>query len=155
MLLPGRVVVDKAASPRPPEKGGGGGGTLDMEACALYCGEGGSMGRPLNGGGGGGGGGSLWATEDVMVHQQRYGNKLKKALRKRKVQRHLAPVGMQTFRVAYFAQQHGAYLHKFWASCSGALADEYRPFERRNRVEKKRMILRAVEGANSILLIRH
>ena len=57
MLLPGRVVVDKAGSSRAPEKGGGGGGTRDMEACALYWGEGGSMGRPLNGGGGGGGGG--------------------------------------------------------------------------------------------------
>lgn len=57
MLLPGRFVVDMAGSSRTPEKGGGGGGFLGMEACALYCGEGGSMGRPLNGGGGGGGGG--------------------------------------------------------------------------------------------------
>lgn len=68
MLLAGRVVVDKAGSSRPPEKGGGGGGTRDMGACALYCGEGVSIGRPLKGGGGGGGGGGLsCATEDVVI----------------------------------------------------------------------------------------
>lgn len=70
MLLPGRFVVDKAGSSRPPEKGGGGGGTRDIEACALYCGEGGSMGRPLNGGGGGGGGGLSCAIQYVMTDQQ-------------------------------------------------------------------------------------
>ena len=58
MLLPWRGVADIPGKSRPPEKGGGGGGARDREACALYCGEGGSMGRPLlNGGGGGGGGG--------------------------------------------------------------------------------------------------
>ena len=58
MLLPWRLVVEDPGKSRPPEKGGGGGGGRDREACALYCGEGGSMGRPLlNDGGGGGGGG--------------------------------------------------------------------------------------------------
>ena len=57
MLLPGRLVVDIAGSSRTPEKGGGGGGTRDTEAGTLYCGEGGSIGRPPKGGGGGGGGG--------------------------------------------------------------------------------------------------
>lgn len=57
MLLPGRVTEDGAGRSRPPEeKGGGGGGTRDMDAGALYWGEGGSIGRPLKGGGGGGGG---------------------------------------------------------------------------------------------------
>ena len=68
ILLPGRFVVDIAGSSRAPEKGGGGGGTRDIEACALNCGEGGSMGRPLNGGGGGGGGGLSCATEKVMTN---------------------------------------------------------------------------------------
>ena len=31
MLLPGRLMVDKAGSSLTPEKGGGGGGTRDME----------------------------------------------------------------------------------------------------------------------------
>ena len=68
MLLPGRFVVDKAGNSRAPENGGGGGGARDVEICALYCGEGGSMGRPLNGGGGGGGGGGglSCATREVM-----------------------------------------------------------------------------------------
>lgn len=70
MLLPGRFEVDKASSSLPPEKGGGGGGTLDMEACTLYCGEGGSMGRPLNGGGGGGGGGLSCVTVAIVTDQQ-------------------------------------------------------------------------------------
>ena len=63
MLLPGRFAVDKAGSSRAPEKGGGGGGTRDTEAWVLYCGEGGSIGRPPNGGGGGGGGGLSCASE--------------------------------------------------------------------------------------------
>lgn len=84
MLLPGRVVVDRAGSSRPPEKGGGGGGTRDIEACALYCGEGGSIGRPPNGGGGGGGGGGLsCATKDVMtISKHVTQNLLQKSLEK-------------------------------------------------------------------------
>ncbi len=80
MLLPGRFVLDKAGSSLPPEKGGGGGGTRDMEACALYCGEGGSMGRPLNGGGGGG---LSCATKNIMMDQQRCKIEFRRALRKK------------------------------------------------------------------------
>lgn len=49
------------------------------------------------------------------------------------------------------------YPHTFWASYSGALADEQRPFEWRNLVEKQRMMmmLKVVEGASSILVIWH
>lgn len=85
MLLPGRFEVDKAGSSLPPEKGGGGRGTLDMDACALYCGEGGSMGRPLNGGGGGGGGGGglSCATKAIIIDQQTCDTKSKKPLRKK------------------------------------------------------------------------
>ncbi len=36
MLLPGRLVEEKAAVSRPAEKGGGGGGPRDMEAGGLY-----------------------------------------------------------------------------------------------------------------------
>ena len=58
MLLPGRVDDDGAGNSRRLAKGGGGGGTCDMAGLALYCGDGGSMGRPMTGGGGGGGGGT-------------------------------------------------------------------------------------------------
>lgn len=63
MLLPGRVEVDGAGSSRKLGNGSGGGGIWEMGARPLLDGEGGNMGRLLNGGGGGGGGISCVARD--------------------------------------------------------------------------------------------